>query len=572
MHKLNNITTSKLSIGQSATSFDTFVFYGYTYDLDTMDLSTYNPASGAPPVDSLQSSIINVHSWIGGANHSIIPGTSVVTIDSTGTVTSAGKSFYRFHVSAAGAAAINRTVTLADAFSCLDTLGILAGLFNDGGFAITCDNYINIGTTDSANISGTKNITRDFIRGVGSLAKNTNAITRFVGAQNSQITLNQNKMERVRIVKTTSANGAVFLDTPDTLRSLRDSTGYCNDIAGVIVDSTNYFNDSVNIATLKCYDTLNFLTACKGTVTTVSFLGGTAGRCDDSGHLFTTCTVAKTATIPMGFYGLTKATTMTVTTGAVTLNDSAVIGTLTINAGGADTMRSNDGVNITGNAVINGNCKPADIIKIGGDCDITAGYFKKVSGKKISITGDATITDADSVILTDTVEIGENLIFAAGLTKVKLTGCIFSFTGTVTHVITTNGLSMTGIKFIGKNLTFVNAISCIPIISDSGTVTFLAGSTDTLRPGYDIEGSAGKKVMLRSSVPGTRYYISIAAIDTVSYSDFQDCNSITNKIYAFDGTSMNSGNNVNIYFHHGSPSAKSRNSSLNLSTSTNLTL
>ena len=264
IHKLNNITTSKLSIGQSGTtSFDTFVFYGYTYDLDMMDLSTYNPASGASPVDSLQSSIINCHTWIGGTNHSIIPGTSVVTIDSTGTVTSAGKSFYRFHVSAAGAVAINRTVTLADAFSCLDTLGILAGLFNDGGFAITCDNYINIGTTDSANISGTKNITRDFIRGVGSLAKNINAITRFVGAQNSQITLNQNKMERVRIVKTTSANGAVFLDTPDTLRSLRDSVGWCNDIAGVIVDSTNYFNDTVNIATLKCYDTLNFLTACK---------------------------------------------------------------------------------------------------------------------------------------------------------------------------------------------------------------------------------------------------------------------------------------------------------------------
>jgi hypothetical protein len=70
--------------------------------------------------------------WIFGDSHTIVPGTSLVTINNTSTITSNGKSFYDLILDAPG-----KIITLADNLSCHD-ITVTAGTILAGNYTVTC--------------------------------------------------------------------------------------------------------------------------------------------------------------------------------------------------------------------------------------------------------------------------------------------------------------------------------------------------------------------------------------------------------------------------------------------------
>jgi hypothetical protein len=255
-------------------------------------------------------------------------------------------------------------------------------------------------------------------------------------------------MERVRIVKTVATpKWGLTLQDAAIFRSLRDTSGYADFGGFTVTDSTNYILDSLKCAlsTWNIYDTLNMLTAAgvNATGSTINFIGGTAGRCDDSGHQLATVTVAKTATIPMNFFGITKATAMTLTTGKTIFNDSLYTASLTVNS--ADSTKPLKQVNVTGNFFLNGGFYiPSVSTLVGGDEDITDGYSVF---KKDSIGGDLNVTGADSVWFTDTVYVGgASSAFSAGSKPGYTAAAIFIFNGTGQQLFYMNGHTAPKVK------------------------------------------------------------------------------------------------------------------------------
>jgi hypothetical protein len=300
----------------------------------------------------------------------------------------------------------------------------------------------------------------------------------------------------------------------------------------------------VAIATLKCYDTLNFLTACKGTVTTVSFLGGTAGRCDDSGHQFTTTTVAKTATIPMNFYGITKLGATTLTTGKVFFNDTAKCSTYTQNT--ADSVKAYKTLLVTGNAVFNGGYYiPSFRTSIGGDIDVTAGYCVF---QRDSCGGDFTITNPGNTIFDsgDTTFIGLNLTTGLGA-NVTNTGHFKRFLSGASHTITTNAIGLPTVLLGGNTAINGGCTIARMIIDDNIRATMQSGESYTLTAiaTTDWKGSVNKVTEVYSSVLGTRFNLAIPAIITIDSTCIRDCNS--SKVITL-GTLHGGGNNINVKY------------------------
>jgi hypothetical protein len=238
---------------------------------------------------------------------------------------------------------------------------------------------------------------------------------------------------------------------------------------------------------------------------------------------------------------VTKTAALTLTAGRTTFNDAASMKSLDITA--VDTSWFKMSFYDTGNASICGGINLWDgRDTIGGDLDIGActGYFR--DSKPLHILGDLTILNTDSSLFQDTVYISGDLTLAVGA---KLSSTVFTFIGNGVHTITTNGVRLQKVK--GKNLTFVGSVSMIPLLTAGGTVTFGAGTTDSIRTGYSINGSAGNLVSFRSGTTGTRYIVCLPAKTGVAYMDFRDCGSLF-EINA-DPNSINSGNNSNISFY-----------------------
>ncbi|MDO8283313.1 MAG: thrombospondin type 3 repeat-containing protein [Thermodesulfovibrionia bacterium] len=101
-----------------------------------------------------------------------------------------------------------------------------------------------------------------------------------------------------------------------------------------------------------------------------------------------------------------------------------------------------------------------------------------------------------------------------------------------------------GISKLTGNTTFNHLISITP----GKQLTFTAGSNQTINGTLTLNGqAAGTKVKLRSSSNGSKWNITLASPQNVSYVDVQDSDALTNTVTATDSTTTGN-NNTNWIF------------------------
>jgi hypothetical protein len=78
------------------------------------------------------------------------------------------------------------------------------------------------------------------------------------------------------------------------------------------------------------------------------------------------------------------------------------------------------------------------------------------------------------------------------------------------------------------------------------TLTFAAGSTQTVTGICTLQGAAGNLLLLRSSAAGTQWLVNPQGARAISYVDVQDSNN-TNALAINPPNSIDSGNNINWF-------------------------
>jgi len=126
-----SMTLGAFNIGlNSATSTGTFNFGSSAIICTSFNSSSYNAAAATI---NLNTSTWNCNgSWSNGSLHTLAYDTSLVTIGNTGTITSAGKSFYGLTLNPGA----GKTVTLSGALTCVDDFIITTGSLTSGNFDI----------------------------------------------------------------------------------------------------------------------------------------------------------------------------------------------------------------------------------------------------------------------------------------------------------------------------------------------------------------------------------------------------------------------------------------------------
>jgi hypothetical protein len=129
-------------------------------------------------------------------------------------------------------------------------------------------------------------------------------------------------------------------------------------------------------------------------------------------------------------------------------------------------------------------------------------------------------------------------------------GTTFSITFTGISIVTSNGKNLPTVTF-NNNFSIVGACTLKELIwgVNGKTGTFDAGSVYTITnlSISDWDGSIGNLNALRSSIPGTQFFLIIPSPIILQYMNPQD-SVVNNAIQVKDRTSLNSGNNVNWFF------------------------
>lgn len=111
-----------------------------------------------------------------------------------------------------------------------------------------------------------------------------------------------------------------------------------------------------------------------------------------------------------------------------------------------------------------------------------------------------------------------------------------------TTTLTLNGTNQT----ISGNNTFYGLTKNA---TSAQTLTFASGSTQNITNSLSLTGtSAGARLSLRSSTPGTQWNINASGTRTLSYLDVQDSDNTNATAMAAGTTSVDSGNNINWTF------------------------
>jgi fibronectin-binding autotransporter adhesin len=155
------LSVTKLTVAQNLT---------YNFGNGTFNIAVF--AGGALAGTSnvnLESAVINCSgNWTFGSNHTVVPGTSIVTLNGTGaqTITSAGKSFYDLTINNSGTA----FVVLADSLTAND-LTLTDGPFNAASYGISAVDLIHA-STDSVRFQNLW-LTGDYTRGATATKSDT---------------------------------------------------------------------------------------------------------------------------------------------------------------------------------------------------------------------------------------------------------------------------------------------------------------------------------------------------------------------------------------------------------------
>jgi hypothetical protein len=113
--------------------------------------AVYNPYSVGTGTINMNSATFNfTGNWTFGATNTVNPGTSIVTITNTSTITSNGKSFYDLTINAA-----TKTITCADALTCAagGDLTLTAGTLTLATFNLTVGGNTAVNGTSTLNVT-----------------------------------------------------------------------------------------------------------------------------------------------------------------------------------------------------------------------------------------------------------------------------------------------------------------------------------------------------------------------------------------------------------------------------------
>ncbi|MDO8512701.1 MAG: DUF2341 domain-containing protein [bacterium] len=189
----------------------------------------------------------------------------------------------------------------------------------------------------------------------------------------------------------------------------------------------------------------------------------------------------------------------------------------------------------TGNVTIDTNASVKGI-------NIASGYTGTITqSASYTVTiGTSGFTQADGV-------------FSAGAGAFTVSGNWAHSAGTFTAnsgTVTLNGTAQT----ISGSTTFYNLTKSV---ASADTLTFTAGTTQTITNTLTLNGASGQLLSLRSSSTPTQWSIDPQGTKSFSYLDIQDSNNI-NAVKANAGsTSISSGNNTNWFFDDTLPTIQS---------------
>jgi len=98
-------------------------------------------------------------------------------------------------------------------------------------------------------------------------------------------------------------------------------------------------------------------------------------------------------------------------------------------------------------------------------------------------------------------------------------------------------------QHVNGSTTFFNLTKSI---ANADTLTFQAGTTQTILGTLTLSGSSGNLLSLRSSVPGKQWNINPSVKRSVMFVDVQDSHNLSTALSA--ASSHNSGDNTNWLF------------------------
>lgn len=128
-------------------------------------------------------------------------------------------------------------------------------------------------------------------------------------------------------------------------------------------------------------------------------------------------------------------------------------------------------------------------------------------------------------------------------------------TATVTRSVQLNGGSYgtVDISIAGSTgIIVINSSNTIDRLlfadaSNARTLQFNNGTTNTINT-WDVDGTSGKKMSIRSSTPGSTYTIVLGTVQSGEYLDIQDMNVTGGPLYAGVNSTDSGNNNANVIF------------------------
>ena len=180
----------------------------------------------------------------------------------------------------------------------------------------------------------------------------------------------------------------------------------------------------------------------------------------------------------------------------------------------------------------------------------TGGYSAPASTSNAvfdASSGTGTVTiDTASVSVTNLTQSSANIIITTGANTLNMSGIWAGGGGTVTGsgagAVVLNGTSQS----ITGSTTFYNLTKTV---ATADTLTFTAGTTQTVSGALTLNGASGQLLSLRSSSSPTQWNIVVPATQSLSYIDVKDSNN-TGTVIDATNTSLftDSGNNVGWTF------------------------
>lgn len=508
-------------------------------------------------------------SWTFGSNHTVDPGTSLITFSGTAahTITLNGKSLYDV--------TINNTATAGTTFADAPSLHTLTVSATNTqavtwvGFVLTASGNVTIDG------SGTLNCGNGITANGASSNVHFGSALGTVTATSCAITMN------------TSTAGVLDCDKATTFLGIiigNSSVVTFNGAASVIFSSTSAPLTFTNGGTLTLSSRMDLSRSTTGNIITVS--AGTptisigdaiTSRWDINGPGITLSIPALTITggtsslisiTNQGFSGTWQMTgnlvvpgilditslTFNVTNTFNTQNFALSAGTLEPGASAAGgTFNINYGSSLVSVSSYTGNVYNTGTINDNFGTSVFSVAGSWTFGSNHTITGTAasqsiTITNTATITSNGKVFPGALVINAAGETitladALSVAGNLTVTAGTLAGAFAT---TCAGDVTVSVSTTFNRLILTKPT---TRTVTIGAGTTLTLTnlTNTNVNGSAGALTQWRSSIPGTTYNMSIPAPITLQYQNPRD-NVASALVTADDYTSTDGGHNTNWKF------------------------